>query len=64
MVRIALDDFSIRFDDVANLINDPKAPKDFKEFIEKSRRGTTDTKARVFRANFACRKIRDHLAKA
>lgn len=60
-VRLALDDFSLRFDYVAEMIHEPKAPKDFKEFIERSRRGTTDTKARVYRANFASRQIRNQL---
>jgi hypothetical protein len=63
-VRLALDDFSLRFDYVADMINEPKAPKDFKDFIERARRGTTDTKARVYRANFASRKVRDYLTSA
>ncbi|RYG13926.1 MAG: DUF262 domain-containing protein [Burkholderiales bacterium] len=62
-VRLALDDFSVKYDAVAEIINEPKAPKEFKQFIEKSRRGTTDTGARVFRANFASRFVRDRLAK-
>lgn len=60
-VRVILDEISNRFDEIAANINDPNAPKDYKDFIDKARRGTTDTSARVFRANFVCRKLKDAL---
>ena len=56
-IRVALDNFSAKYDEIASSIDEPQHPKDFKEFINASRRGTTDTAARVLRTNFLCKKI-------
>jgi hypothetical protein len=56
-LRIGLDSFSARFNEVSEDLDDPAFPKDFKQFIEFSRRGTTDTKARVYRSNFLCKTL-------
>lgn len=56
-LRIALDNFSARFTEIAEDLDEPSYPKDFKLFIEYSRRGTTDTKARIYRSNFLCKTI-------
>ncbi len=60
-VRVSLDEISARYDDVAADMDSPSAPKDYKSFITRSRRGTTDTVSRVERAEFVCRKIKKHL---
>lgn len=57
-VRVCLDEISATYDQVAASLNDPTAPSDYKEFINLSRRGTTDTGSRVKRAKFVCGKIR------
>ncbi len=56
-LRIALDNFSARFNEISEDIDSPSFPKDFKQFIQYSRRGTTDTKARIYRSNFLCKTI-------
>lgn len=56
-LRIALDNFSARFTEISEDLDEPSYPKDFKQFIEYSRRGTTDTKARIYRSNFLCRTV-------
>ncbi|HLO69551.1 MAG TPA: DUF262 domain-containing protein [Flavipsychrobacter sp.] len=56
-IRIALDNFSATFDLIASDLDNPKHPKDFKDFIYFSRRGTTDTSARVYRSNFLCKQL-------
>jgi hypothetical protein len=56
-MRVALDNFSALYDEITGTIDDSKYPKDFKEFINYTRRGSTDTKARVYRSNFLCKKI-------
>ncbi len=55
--RVVLDEISARYDTVAADITDPSAPEDFKLFIDRARRRTTDTGARVFRAEFVCGKL-------
>jgi hypothetical protein len=56
-VRFCLDEISATYDLVASDLDNPDHPKDYKEFINRSRRGTTDTQSRIYRANFVCRKI-------
>lgn len=60
-VRVILDNISASFDEIAENINDPAYSLDFKEFINASRRGTTDSGARVLRSNFLCKKIVESL---
>lgn len=56
-IRFALDSFSAKFDEIVETIDEPHHPKDFKDFINASRRGTTDTSARILRTNFLSKKI-------
>ena len=58
-LRSALDEISSQYDEISSNMEDPDFPSDFKVFITQSRRGTTDTAARVGRANFVCKKIID-----
>jgi hypothetical protein len=56
-LRVRLDEISATYDIVAADIDNPHHPADYKRFIERSRRGTTDTTARRERANFVCQKL-------
>jgi len=56
-LRVGLDNFSAQYDEITANIDDPESPKDFKEFINYSRRATTDSGARVYRSNFLCKKL-------
>lgn len=60
-MRVCLDEISATYDRVADALDDPDTPKDYREFITLSRRGTTDTIARVKRAEFVCRKFKKYL---
>ena len=60
-IRVILDDISASYDMISDNINDPFYPFDFKEFINASRRGTTDSAARIARSNFLCKKITESL---
>lgn len=57
-VRVRLDEISARYDQVAADMENDDYPADYKRFITRSRRGTTDTGARVERANFVCEKLK------
>lgn len=56
-IRVALDNVSATYDEIAANIDEPQYPKEYKDFINASRRGTTDSSARVLRTNFLCKKI-------
>ena len=56
-MRVALDNVSALYDEITGKIDDTGYPKDFKEFINYTRRGSTDTNARILRSNFLCKKI-------
>lgn len=56
-IRFALDTISSKYDDVASDLENSSQPKDYKKFINYSRRGTTDTISRIFRSDFVCEKI-------
>ncbi len=56
-IRVRLDEISATYDDVAASMEDDSKPADYKRFITWSRRGTTDTRTRVNRANFVCEKL-------
>jgi hypothetical protein len=58
--RICLDEISSRYDEVSEDMNNPDAPKDYKQFIERSRRATTDTLSRIERSNFVCKKLKEY----
>ena len=55
--RVKFDEISARYDAYTTRNGEADAPADYREFIERSRRGTTDTGARVFRSNFICSKL-------
>lgn len=57
MARVCLDEISAKYDEVAGNLDDPNAPKDYRQFISQSRRATTDTQSRVDRARFVCVKL-------
>lgn len=55
-VRVILDEISSRYDDVTS--GNTTAPdKSFSEFIDASRRATSDKTTRILRANFLCKKL-------
>lgn len=56
-IRVALDNVSARYDEIADNLDAPEHPKAFKEFINASRRGTTDTGSRILRTNFLSKQI-------
>lgn len=62
-LRVCLDEISATYDSVAADLDAPHAPKDYKNFIMRSRRGTTDKTSRIERTEFVCRKIVDRLAR-
>ena len=62
--RIALDDLSSKYDlYTEKSVSDEEIPRSFRQFIEYSRRGTTDTTARVYRTDFVCSQLLFALAK-
>lgn len=57
-VRVVLDDISAKFDDYTQRGDDaPTPPPDFREFIDGSRRATTDQPVRMARSQFISRQI-------
>lgn len=60
-IRVALDSFSAKYDEITESIDEPHHPKEFRDFINASRRGTTDTSARILRTNFLCKIISEAL---
>jgi len=63
-VRVCLDTISSTFDQYAADPDDEHAPKEYRDFIMKSRRATTDTATRIDRTNFVCGKIKDYIEKS
>lgn len=61
-IRSILDEISSKYDYFTEE-NDIEIPADYKDFINYSRRGTTDSIARITRANFLSKKIIDGLKK-
>ncbi len=61
-MRVTLDEVSARYDEYTHSNYSGETPDDFAEFIDKSRRATTDTGSRKFRTEFICKKIADSLA--
>lgn len=55
-LRVILDEISLKFDTYTE-DKEIDIPSDYKEFIDYTRRGTTDTAARISRSNFVCKKI-------
>lgn len=60
-LRVQLDEISAKYDEVATNMESRKAPEDYKRFIDVSRRRTTDTGARISRANFVSEKLKSAL---
>ena len=60
-LRVILDEISLKFDEYTE-DKDAVIPTGYKDFINYSRRGTTDTIARISRANFVCLKIQNTLS--
>lgn len=56
--RVILDEISLRYDQLTKGPDSREVPGDYAKFIDYSRRRTTDTAARVGRANFVCGKLR------
>lgn len=57
-LRVALDQISAKYDEVAEDMESKHQPADYKQFITWSRRATTDTKTRVNRTEFLCKKLK------
>jgi hypothetical protein len=60
-LRVRLDEISAKYDQIAATLDDPDTPSDYRAFITWARRGTTDTAARVGRAEFLCGKLAEVL---
>jgi len=61
-LRVSLDEISSDYDEMTEVLEDGgKIPEDYMRFIDFSRRRTTDTAARVGRANFVCAKLKSTL---
>ena len=56
-IRIALDSVSAEYDEVVKDKEMLGKTKDFRAFVNYTRRATTDTAARKFRANYLSKKI-------
>lgn len=57
-IRVVLDDISSKYDYYTEeKIADEKVPRDWADFIQRSRRATTDTGARTGRAEFVCKEL-------
>jgi len=56
-IRSKLDEISSRYDEYTGKDDSLKIPKDYQEFIDYTRRRTTDTSARIYRTSFICKKI-------
>jgi hypothetical protein len=64
-VRVILDDLSSRYEDYTEeRVAEEAVPKRWAEFIQRSRRATTDTGARVGRAVFVCEELNRQLLDA
>ena len=56
-IRVCLDEISAVYDKIAADLDNLAHPKDYKSFIDLSRRRTTDTASRIGRALFVCKKL-------
>lgn len=61
-LRVCFDQISAAYDAAADDLDNPNVPRDLRNFITRSRRGTTDTVSRVERADFVCKEILNHLS--
>ncbi|MFB6305926.1 MAG: DUF262 domain-containing protein [Flavobacteriales bacterium] len=56
-LRVQLDQISAKIDEVSKDPDNESYPKDYKTFLDYSRRGTNNAKQRSYRSNFLCEKI-------
>ena len=56
--RVVLDEISLRYDQLADDLDSDNVPEDYRRFIDFSRRRTTDTAARIGRADFVCEQLK------
>ena len=56
-LRVALDQISSKYDEISEDIDNESYPADYKQFINWSRRATTDTATRIGRTEFLCKKL-------
>ncbi len=56
-IRSRLDEISARYDSYTGKEEVTNIPKDYGEFIDYTRRRTTDTAARLYRSSFICKKL-------
>jgi hypothetical protein len=56
-IRVRLDEISARYDQLAENPESPDSPTDLKNFVDLSRRRTTDTAARKGRTEFVCKQL-------
>jgi hypothetical protein len=61
-LRVCLDEISATYDKVAEDLDNPDTPKDYKNFVNRSRRATTDTTSRIERTEFVCKKIKAYVS--
>ncbi len=59
-IRLLLNDISLKYDELKKETDPTKISRDYNEFINFSDRHTTNTRERISRADFVCRKIRSH----
>lgn len=57
-IRVRLDEVSSRYDEYTAHLDSTSVPLEYRTFIDQSRRRTTDTAARVGRANFICNQMK------
>lgn len=57
-LRVSLDEISANYNKFAADLDKSDAPFEYRDFINRSRRGTTDSLARVSRANFVCGQLK------
>jgi len=60
-VRFVLDEISAKYDEYTSAEYGDEIPQDYADFIDRSRRATTDTASRKDRAEFICVKLSDAL---
>jgi hypothetical protein len=60
-LRVALDQISAMYDEVSEDMDNESYPTDYKQFINWSRRATTDTATRINRTQFVCEKLKTAL---
>lgn len=56
-LRILLNEISLKYDEYTDKSFKGDIPKEYSQFIDFARRRTTDTEARIARANFICKRI-------